>query len=314
MMIGGESSSPITCSQPADDLGDSQSLNRRRIVVQRLDFDLEAGVGRRENLVSGCLIALDPLLPASGRNPETVNEDDGVRRAVCHPCLFSVFLGCHDSSYRPLNVSRRPYTPPIASASAQVHTKADATAHQGSPEVSDGVSGGADRSRDQGRPCDHESEREHPPTDLQRPCADRVTEDQDAPDDRGEVGRNRGDSDHLDARAQLKSAGRGIEGTYRGDQGRPAPRADQLERPAFNGVCRGTRARCRNAEERPGGSAEEQTLRRARDAVVGRDRGDRSARRRGRRTGSRSTRPGRSPADRRRPAPRSARLPRAPPP
>jgi hypothetical protein len=100
--------------EPADDLGDSHSLNRRRIVVQRLDFDLEAGVGRGENLVSGCLITLDPLLPASGRNPETVNEDDGVRRAVCHPRLFSVFLGWHDSSYPPLNVSWRPYTAPIA--------------------------------------------------------------------------------------------------------------------------------------------------------------------------------------------------------
>jgi hypothetical protein len=136
---------------------------------------------------------------------------------------------------------------------------------------------GADWSRDQSRPCDDETEREHPPGDLKRPDADRVTEDQDAADDCDQVGRNRGERDHLNARPQLQSAGRGIEGTYRGDQGRPGPRADQLEHPVLNRVRQEFDRDVRNAEQRPGGSAEEQTLRRGRDTMVGRDHGDRGA-------------------------------------
>ena len=60
---------------------------------------------------------------------------------------------------------------------------------------------------DQGGPCDHETEGEHPPADLQRPRPDRVTEDQDAADDRREVGCNRGEGDDLDARADLQAPG-----------------------------------------------------------------------------------------------------------
>ena len=52
--------------------------------------------------------------------------------------------------------------------------------------------------RDQRGADEHEEEGEHPADDLQRSGADRVAEDEDAADDRDEVGRDRGQGDHLD--------------------------------------------------------------------------------------------------------------------
>ena len=68
------------------------------------------------------------------------------------------------------------------------------------------------RRGDQGRACDDESKRDHPSGDRHRPGPDRITEDQDAADDRDQVGRYRGERDDLDARADLQATGRGIEG------------------------------------------------------------------------------------------------------
>ena len=52
------------------------------------------------------------------------------------------------------------------------------------------------------------------------PRPDRVAEDQNATDDRGEVGRDRGERDDLDTGAELQAAGRGIERDYRGPERR----------------------------------------------------------------------------------------------
>src|SRR5215213_5146178 len=62
-----------------DDRRDSQSLNRGGILVERFDLDLKAWVGRGEHAVTTALVALDPLLPASGGDPQTVDQHDGVR-------------------------------------------------------------------------------------------------------------------------------------------------------------------------------------------------------------------------------------------
>ena len=59
-------------------------------------------------------------------------------------------------------------------------------------------SGRRPRARDEG---------EHPADDLERPAADRIAEDENAADDRGEVGRDRGEGDDLDPGADLQAAG-----------------------------------------------------------------------------------------------------------
>ena len=65
-----------------------------------------------------------------------------------------------------------------------------------------------------------------------------VPEDENAADDRGEVGRDRGERDDLDAGADLQAARRGVEGDHRGDQRRRRPRADQLEHAARDASAR----------------------------------------------------------------------------
>jgi hypothetical protein len=62
-----------------DDRRDSQSLNRGGILVERFDLDLKAWVGGGEHTVTTALVALDPPLPASGGDPQTVDQHDGVR-------------------------------------------------------------------------------------------------------------------------------------------------------------------------------------------------------------------------------------------
>jgi hypothetical protein len=61
-----------------DDLRDSQSLDRGWVLVERLNLYLKAWVGRGEHAVTTALVALDPLLPASGGDPQTVDQHDGV--------------------------------------------------------------------------------------------------------------------------------------------------------------------------------------------------------------------------------------------
>src|SRR5215204_748097 len=55
-----------------------QSLDRGGVLAQRLDLDLKAWVGRGEHAVTLAFVTLDPLLPASGGHPESVDQDDGV--------------------------------------------------------------------------------------------------------------------------------------------------------------------------------------------------------------------------------------------
>jgi hypothetical protein len=59
--------------------------------------------------------------------------------------------------------------------------------------------GDPERRGDQGRACDDESERDSPSGDRHRPGPDLVTEDQDAADDRDEVGSHRGEAPRLRA-------------------------------------------------------------------------------------------------------------------
>ena len=49
-----------------DDRRDGHSLNRGWILVERFNLDVKAWVGRGEHAVTTALVALDPLLPASG--------------------------------------------------------------------------------------------------------------------------------------------------------------------------------------------------------------------------------------------------------
>src|SRR5215213_6475012 len=58
--------------------GDRKRLDRRGVLVERLDLYLEAGVGRSERAIAAALVALDPVLPASWGHPEPMDQDDGV--------------------------------------------------------------------------------------------------------------------------------------------------------------------------------------------------------------------------------------------
>ncbi len=98
------------------------------------------------------------------------------------------------------------------------------------------------------------------------PAPDRVAEDQNAADDCGEIGRDRGERDDLDTGAELQAAGRRIEGDHRGSHRRDQPRADELEHPALGGVGQILERDVGDAEQRTGGHPEEHALRRGPDA------------------------------------------------
>jgi len=58
---------------------------------------------------------------------------------------------------------------------------------------------------------DDEAEREDPRRDSQRPRPDRIAKNEDAPDDRDEVGGYGRQCDHFDARTNLETARGGVE-------------------------------------------------------------------------------------------------------
>src|SRR3712207_1037393 len=60
------------------DGGDRQRLDRGGVLVERLDLDLEAGVGRSEHAIAAARVARDPVLPAAWGYPEPMDQDDGV--------------------------------------------------------------------------------------------------------------------------------------------------------------------------------------------------------------------------------------------
>jgi hypothetical protein len=58
------------------DRGYREAFDRRRIAVEGLDLDFEPGIRRREHAIALGFIMRDPVLPASRRHPETMNQDD----------------------------------------------------------------------------------------------------------------------------------------------------------------------------------------------------------------------------------------------
>ena len=95
MMIGGVSSAPRTVSRCSMIAGTVRSLDRCRVGVERLDLDLEARVGGGDDRGALRFVVGDPVLPAAGRDPESVDQDDGVdgRRVGVHACLPSCRVG-----------------------------------------------------------------------------------------------------------------------------------------------------------------------------------------------------------------------------
>ena len=80
MMIGGRVEAADDRLEVLDDLRHGDLLDRRRVGVQRLDLDLEPGVGRRQHREALALVVGDPVLPAPRGHPEPVDEDDRVGR------------------------------------------------------------------------------------------------------------------------------------------------------------------------------------------------------------------------------------------
>src|SRR5262245_18191220 len=58
--------------------GNREALDGRWIAVERLDLDLESRIRRREDAIAPGLIARDPVLPASRRHPEAMNQDNRI--------------------------------------------------------------------------------------------------------------------------------------------------------------------------------------------------------------------------------------------
>ena len=78
MRIGGDVELADHRLEVLDDLRHGHRLDRRRVGVERLDLDLEAGVGGGEHAVAARLVVGDPVLPAARRDPEAVDQDDRV--------------------------------------------------------------------------------------------------------------------------------------------------------------------------------------------------------------------------------------------
>ena len=101
-------------SSPADDLqvlhdrGQRELRDGRGIGVERLDLDLETGVGRREDAEALLLVVRLPVLPAPGGHPEAVDQDDRVGSPRSRPVGRSRGgdLG-HDGSSQPRANARR---------------------------------------------------------------------------------------------------------------------------------------------------------------------------------------------------------------
>ena len=76
--------------QVRDRIRHGDVLDRGRILAQRLDFDLEAGIGGREHAVPAALEVGDPVLPAARRHPQAVDQHHGVG--------IGDLVGCHVAS------------------------------------------------------------------------------------------------------------------------------------------------------------------------------------------------------------------------
>src|SRR5215212_8351139 len=74
------------------DCRDRQRLDRGGVLVQRLYLYLKAGVGGGEHAIAAALVALDPVLPATGCHPQPMDQDDG----VWNTRIRGVVLGGHD--------------------------------------------------------------------------------------------------------------------------------------------------------------------------------------------------------------------------
>src|SRR5581483_12463088 len=73
-----------------DDPGNGLLGDHLRVLPQRLDLDLEAGVGGGQDPVALLLVVGDPVLPAAGGHPQPMDENDGFRHC-CH-LAFSAAL------------------------------------------------------------------------------------------------------------------------------------------------------------------------------------------------------------------------------
>ena len=83
------------------------------------------------------------------------------------------------------------------------------------------------------------------------PRADRLAEDKDPAQDRGEVGGHRGDRDHLDRKADLQAARGRVEGNHERDQRGQRPWAEQAEHRPVDAARAGACSVVRSAS-RPG--------------------------------------------------------------
>lgn len=72
---------PDDCFEVFDDGRDGECGDDVRVGLECLDLDLEAGVAGCEDAEALLLVVGDPVFPAAGRDPEAVDQDDGVGSA-----------------------------------------------------------------------------------------------------------------------------------------------------------------------------------------------------------------------------------------
>jgi hypothetical protein len=81
-----------------DRAGYGERLNRRRILAQRLDLNLQAGIGRSEHALPAPGLVLGPFLPTTGSHPQPVDRDDDalhgliIGMALRHVALLAIPL------------------------------------------------------------------------------------------------------------------------------------------------------------------------------------------------------------------------------
>jgi len=120
------------------------------------------------------------------------------------------------------------------------------------------------------RAGDDEAEGDEAGADLEWAGPDGFVEDEDPSEDGGEVRGDRGEGDDLDGRPELEATGGGVEGDHAGDQRGQRPGAQQPVGRGF-GVGEVLDRNVGDAEQRPGGQAEQESLRAMQDAAERRD-------------------------------------------
>ena len=113
--MGGDSSSPTTASRCSTTAGTVSASIGEVSALSASTSTLESRISRRDHAVAGLLVSGDPVLPASGSDPEAMDQNDRVR--CCR-------IRAHTSSLLAAAAANRP---------AHTHPRLRRSGHRGGP-------------------------------------------------------------------------------------------------------------------------------------------------------------------------------------